>query len=152
MPERRQLTFGSLDEVISDVDRLLSGHITLGRWSLGQMCYHLARPIRFSVEGPSISSEPTPEQEEARRRFFAAGRFPEGLEAPAFLVPKPDLDDRLEADALREAIDLFVSTDGPFATHPILGPLTKDEWTRFHCMHCAHHLGFALPVEQAPMG
>jgi hypothetical protein len=23
--------------------------------------------------------------------------------------------------------------------------MTKDEWTRFHCMHCAHHLGFAVP-------
>ena len=22
--------------------------------------------------------------------------------------------------------------------------MTVDEWTRFHCIHCAHHLGFAV--------
>lgn len=36
-------------------------------------------------------------------------------------------------------------SDGPFVNHPVLGALTKDEWTQFHCMHCAHHLSFAVP-------
>ena len=33
----------------------------------------------------------------------------------------------------------------PPAPHPFFGPLTRAEWTRLHCIHCAHHLSFALP-------
>jgi hypothetical protein len=36
--------------------------------------------------------------------------------------------------------------DGSVLNHPgKISLLTKDEWTRFHCLHCAYHLGFALP-------
>jgi hypothetical protein len=152
MAERRQLVFASLDEVIPDVERLLAGHTTTGKWSLGQILYHLASALRLTVEGPPSSAEPTREQDISRRRFFRTDRFPEGRQAPAILEPNPSLDARTEADSLREAIDRFVSSTGPFAAHPILGPLSKDEWSRFHCMHFAHHLGFALRAGQAPTG
>ena len=49
------------------------------------------------------------------------------------LQPKADL----YAESLRDVIDRFVSSSGPLAALPILGPLTKDEWSRFHCMHSA---------------
>jgi hypothetical protein len=59
--------------------------------------------------------------------------------------PQPGLDPHTEAEALRGAIADYRSRIAPFPAHPRLGPLTGDEWTRFHCMHCAHHLGFAVP-------
>jgi hypothetical protein len=34
-----------------DVQRLLAGHRTVGRWSLAQICNHLAASITWSVEG-----------------------------------------------------------------------------------------------------
>jgi hypothetical protein len=77
-----------------------------------------------------------------RRRYVS----PDGLEAPIpALVPPPDRDARTEADALRAEIHRFLEADGPLPAHPRLGPMTREEWTRFHCMHCAHHLGFAVP-------
>jgi hypothetical protein len=147
MAERRQLDFVCLDDVVPEVERLVAGYVTVGRWTLGQICNHLASALCLTVDGPPSSAEPTREQVIARRRFFRSGRFPEGMEAPlAVLQPKTGLDAETEADALRGAIARFVSTTGPFPAHPILGPLSKDEWTRFHCLHCAHHLSFALPA------
>ena len=48
---RRSLTFASLDEVMPDVDRLLRGHTTVGNWSLGQICGHLAQGVDRTIGG-----------------------------------------------------------------------------------------------------
>jgi hypothetical protein len=50
-PGRRRLSFRRLDEVMPDVDRLLIGHRAVGRWTLGQICNHLAASFRHSVAG-----------------------------------------------------------------------------------------------------
>jgi hypothetical protein len=146
MAERRDLSFVSLDEVMPDVDRLLAGHVVDGRWSLAQICNHLATAIRLTLAAPPRPFEPTPETDVARRRFFQQGKFPEGMEVPIpALIPQPDLDARTEADALRKVIARFAAFTRPLPAHPRLGPLTREEWIRFHCMHCAHHLGFVVP-------
>jgi hypothetical protein len=133
--------------VLPEVERLLAGHTTAGRWTLGQICNHLATAIRLTLDVPARLTEQTREQDITRRRFFQQGRFPEGMEAPIpVLLPRSDLDARSEAEALRGAIDRLVSASGLLPAHPRLGPLTKEEWVRFHCMHCAHHLGFAEPT------
>jgi hypothetical protein len=147
MPARRTLAFAGLDDVLPEVERLLAGHTTGGRWTLGQICNHLATAIRLTLDVPVRPAEPTREQNIARRRFFRQGKFPEGMEAPIpVLLPRPDLDARKEADALQKAIARLVAAPGPLPGHPRLGPLTRDEWVRFHCMHCAHHLAFAVPT------
>jgi len=145
MANRRDLSFARLDEIMPEVDRLLTGHATVGQWSLGQMCHHLATAFRYSTMARSPLPEPTEQQAAIRDRFFAAGKFPDGRNAPPGLDPKPGLDDRAEADALRATIDNFASATGPCAAHPVLGPLSHEHWARFHCMHAAHHLGFAVP-------
>jgi hypothetical protein len=146
MAERRRLEFTSLHDVMPEVERLLAGHVTVGEWSLGQICHHLATAVRLTLDAPIRRRERTREQDTARREFFQADRFPDGMKAPlSALVPPPDRDARTEADALRAEIRRFVETDQTFPDHPRLGPMTKDEWVRFHCIHCAHHLGFAVP-------
>jgi hypothetical protein len=157
MAERRYLEFTSLDDVMPEVERLLAGHVTVGAWSLGQICHHLATAIRLTLDAPIRQRETTldapirqretaREQDVARRLFFRSVRFPDGMRAPlAALVPPPDRDSHTEADVLRAEIHRFVEADWQLPAHPRLGPMTKDEWTRFHCMHCAHHLGFATP-------
>jgi hypothetical protein len=61
------------------------------------------------------------------------------------LIPPPHVDLNIQREALQEAINLFFSSAGPFSGHPLLGPLSKEEWHQFHCVHSAHHLGFAVP-------
>ena len=150
MTRRSDLTFACLDDVMTDVERLMARHVTVGQWSLGQILNHLTTAIRLTLEGHRRSTEPTREQEVTRRYFFRSSKFPEGMEIPLpILNPQLDRDINIEAIALRETIARFVSFDGELPAHPRLGPLTKEQWSRFHCMHCAHHLSFAVPVRGA---
>ncbi len=147
MAKRREIRFTSLDAMLADVDRLLRGHETVGRWSLGQICNHLSTTIRLTSRGRASTEPLPPDSECLRARFFQDDRFPDGLEVPhPALSPRPDLDDHVEAETLRKAVARFESAPGPFPMHPILGPLDSTEWTRFHCIHAAHHLGFAVPL------
>jgi hypothetical protein len=149
MPERRTLTFDGLDDVMAEVDRLLAGHETVGRWTLGQILYHLATAVRLSLEA-SEDATAVVEPDRARtlrRLLFRAGRFPDGADPPlTILLPPDSCDSDVQAEALRDAIARFLRADEPFASHPVLGAMSKAEWTRFHAMHGAHHLGFAIPT------
>jgi len=140
------LDFASMDEIMPDVERLLQGHSTAGGWTLGQILYHLATSVRLTTLGRA-GAPAGQASEEFRRRFFGSRRFPEGLEAPhARLIPPADADVHVQKEALQEAIARYTSATGPFPGHPLLGALSKEEWSQFHCIHCAHHLGFAIPL------
>ncbi len=153
MEGRRPLTFASMDRIMPEVDRLLAGHRTLKKWSLGQICNHLNGAIRFSVEGPPVLA-PWPIRAIVgplmKRRVFGRGRMPEGVKLPEKYAPKPGLDARAEAEALRAAIGLFAAHTGPPTVHPLFGRLTAEEWRRFHCIHAAHHLGYVVPDPAEP--
>jgi hypothetical protein len=45
---------------------------------------------------------------------------------------------------LREAFSRLKATDQR-AEHVVFGPLTKEEWNRFHCRHAEMHLSFIIP-------
>ena len=65
---------------------------------------------------------------------------------PSIFAPTEVLGDREEARGLRDAIAHYrASATGPLAPHRVFGPLTKAEWDRLQCIHCAHHLSFAIP-------
>ena len=149
MPERRTLTLASLADVSPEVDRLLSGYEKAGGWSLGQICYHLTTALTLTVEGAPVRVSwllrrivgPI-----AKRHVFRVGRIPVGLRVPVGrLTPPAEADDRAEAEALRAAIRHFQGELGPFVPHPLFGPMSVDEWRRFHTIHCAHHLSFLVP-------
>jgi hypothetical protein len=145
---RRSLSFQRLDDVMPDVDRLLLGYTTVGRWTLGQICNHLGTQIRYSVEGYPAHAPWLVRKLIAplvRRRVFSSGQMRQGVKVPEVYMPKPGLDDRAEAEALRATIKLFLAAPGPLPEHAFFGPLSRDDYHRLHCIHCAHHLSFALP-------
>jgi len=150
VPERRTLDYDRIDAIMPDVDRLLAGHAMTGRWTLGENLDHLAKSITLGLRGrrpdaPEVA--PTPEQDAARRAFFEARGIPAGRELPSRLLePEPGADPHAAAESLRKAIGRLVAFEGAFPDHPILGPLTRDEWLQFHCIHCAHHLSHAVPA------
>jgi hypothetical protein len=69
---------------------------------------------------------------------------------PAGVATPPEMDQRFggtppadfEADhaALLRRLDQFASASGPWAPHPMFGPLTTDEWMRWGYLHTDHHL------------
>lgn len=152
MPERRELTFSSLDRVMPDVDLLLQGHRLAGNWSLGQICNHLASALQYSVEGFPMRV-PWPIRvtlgKILLRRDLRTGKISEGIKLPKKLLPKPGLDDRAEAEALRAAVRVYSATSDPLVDHPLFGRISRDVWDRLHCIHCAHHLSFLWPENHA---
>src|SRR5918993_253783 len=52
-PGRRTLRYESFDEVMTDVERLLEGHRTVGNWSLDRIYHHLAAVLRRHVDLPA---------------------------------------------------------------------------------------------------
>jgi len=147
-PARRELTFSALDQVMPEVDRLLVGYKAVGNWSLGQMCSHLTQAIAGSVEGfpgraPWLLRKTIGPM--IIRGILKQGKMREGVQLPEAFRPKPELDDRAEAEAFRAAVRLFASHQGPLAEHPLGVKLSHADWERLHCVHCAHHLSFAIP-------
>lgn len=148
-PDRRALQFASLDEILPDVHRLIGGHRTVGSWSLGQICDHLATVNRIFVDTPA---EPKPDpalrvSDEQKGQVFATGELPEGRPLPGKLIP-PELVDAAEgAERLRASLAYYqASPTGPVMDHRLFGSLSREEWDRVICIHCAHHLSFAVPT------
>ncbi len=105
---RRQLRFANLDQVVLDVETLLAGHRTLGRWSLAQICNHLSSSIIYNLDGFPGRHAPWLVQKTlgkaVLRIMLGTERILEGMRLPAAYHPVADLDVRREADGLRAAI------------------------------------------------
>ncbi len=146
-PDRRTLQYENIDAIMPDVDRLLQGHSTVGAWTLGQICEHLATVTRVVVDLPATTRHDPSLRvgDEKKRQIFETGQLPEGLPLASTLAPPDALPAAEGADKLRKALAYYQSSPGPVAEHRLFGPLTKDEWDRVICVHCAHHLSFAAP-------
>ena len=148
--KRRDLKFQSLSEVMPDVDRLLeNGYTAVGNWSLGQVCNHLATTFQGSVEGFGHKVSWPLRKLVAPfflRSLLKSRTMPEGIRIPKKVLPKPDLEPRAEAEALRAAIAFYQARAESLAEHPFFGKLSRADWTSIHEIHCSHHLSFILPA------
>ena len=128
-----------------------------GKWSIAQILEHLS----LTYSGTKIgfdrclqSGKPSATAAKARDRVRAfvvtrLGYMPSGLEAPAGTRPKgipsqevlTDIGNKISAmeQAIREC-EQRLGSNVKLVNHPILGPLTAEEWRRFHCVHGRHHL------------
>lgn len=149
MAERRKLRFEGLDEVANDLEGLVASHRTLGRWSLGQICHHVGMSIQWSMEGFPARGLPLIAQSTVgavmRRAMLTLQFIPRGMPAPKPFQPPVETETAAEVERLRRAIEAFKVYEGPFVRHPLLGQMTRAQWERFHCIHCAHHLSFVVP-------
>ncbi len=146
-PGRRSLRFEHLEEILTEVDRLRLGHTTLGRWTLSQICQHLAETMRLALSMPAtIEHDPSLRlSQETIERVFQTGELGEGLALPSVLkIPEP-MDEGRAAMILGEAITEYAKSAGPVGPHRYLGPLSKARWDHLQRIHCAHHLSFVIP-------
>jgi hypothetical protein len=151
---RRALAFDSLDAIGPEVDRLVAaaeaGRLQMvGSWSLAQIFWHLAAVARRVIDLPATTRHDPSllVPDDARAQVFATGQIREGMPAPEAIQPPADLTDlRAEASRFHDALAYFRNhPTGPLAPHRFFGHLTRDEWEKLQCIHCAHHLSFAVP-------
>lgn len=136
---------------------------TEGNWTAAQICFHLAGAFEASVQGISVQGSAavqTGTKKSLKRRLWQLGaswfvtrvRFPAGVPIPAAvrkeLEPPSDLQFREELSRLIAGIDRFQQFSGKLPSHPVLGPLSRASWGRFHLRHSEWHLGFLSIAEK----
>lgn len=148
MPERRQLHFNSLDDVLTEAEGLLKcGYQHAGNWSLGTMGDHLGRALIYSCEG-FPKTWPRPIQWVARRLVL---RRILGRKTFRWRVPAPISVNRKATDEegvafLSRGIEQFQEPGSLLFPHIVFGEFTREEWLQFHLWHCEHHFSFLIPA------
>lgn len=144
--QRRELRFESFDEVVDDVNSHATPDAqTLGNWSVGQICEHLAVAMERSIDGYGFQA-PWPIRLGGRllkRRILTkpmrAGFKLRG-KAREVLVPE-HADDAEARKRLLHAITRL-REEATREPHPVFGRLTRDEYDLLHLRHAELHLSF----------
>lgn len=153
-PERRKLTFATLDEMVADAENLLAkGYHKAGNWDLAQVCSHLTEWLRFPIDGfPKIPLVLRPVAwlmratvgKSMRAKIMTEG-FPAGGRTMPQTVFAAGGDETAAVAKLKETARRFQTYSGAIHPSPLFGAMTKDEALLLQLKHCAHHLGFLVP-------
>lgn len=143
----RNLSLNGLAAVAEECQRLLnSGYHRNGRWSLGQICYHLRLVQDKTIDGfpwwMSISYPIRPILRWLLLPRLLRGDSPRGLPTAPMFQPPGSVEDETEVAAYVASIDRFLDHTGPFQPHPGFGRLDRETLEAFHVAHAVHHLRF----------
>ena len=147
---RRTVDMANLSQVLGEARRLAGGHRTVGNWTLGQICRHLADTINASIDGFDLRRHRLKRMLCGKLMLRLTFRFgiPSGYAVDESLSPPAGADfDQALAD-LERAVARFNAHQGALHPHPLFGRLTRAMWDRMHRFHCAHHLSFAIPTDE----
>jgi len=126
------------------------------KWSVVEIVEHLTRAYSGTAKGfercleknAPLATSTTLKQRVQQFALINLGYFPEGRQAPKFILPTGELDLNAVIDAVRRDLarldDAAIKTkqalgSGKMLDHPILGALTVDQWLKFHVVHTEHH-------------
>ena len=128
-----------------------------GKWAAADVLEHLALTYggtakafeKRLAEGPQGGS-PTFKQRIGHLLVLELGVFPFKRKSPEMVAPKANLCGAEAFELLKKnlaAMDVAIAKyaeehgrAGRVANHPILGPLTYDQWPKFHLNHARHHM------------
>jgi len=127
-----------------------------GKWNSAQILEHLFltyqntnRAIAKCVDGDApIATTPTIKHRLKCMIVTGLGYFPEGAKAPERAMPRgmplEEIRGTIQAEIQKMAAGLDYcqhrfGAQTKIIDHPILGPLTANEWRKFHLVHARHH-------------
>lgn len=153
-PERRELSFQSLEEVLAEVERLITGNVeTTGHHDFGAILNHLA--LSHDVSSGQMAPPPAPFFMKLmtpllRWMVINAKPLKAGVKLPAqaesFFWPDKNFDVQEAFEEFKASIERY-KANGPLATHPFFGKMTKQQCDDLQCRHAALHLSFVHPTE-----
>jgi hypothetical protein len=151
MSARRTVRYATLSEVIHDAEQLVGNHHTVGQWSFGQICQHLAKTMNASIDGFGFTAPWWVRWVLAPmiKNSFLTKPMKPGFKLPqrgAALLP----DDTVTAeDGLRQlkAAVERLNHELPNAPHPAFGLLATEEAMQMHLRHCELHMSFIVAGE-----
>ena len=142
------------------IQRMAAGDIPSpveGKWSASEVLEHLSLTYSGTIKGLEKCMEaghPLARPIVLKQRLAillatGLGYLPSGRQAPATTRPKgmpleevaAEIGRQIETmDQVLAACESRYGTSVPLMDHPILGPLTGQQWRRFHWVHGKHHL------------
>lgn len=147
----RDLQMTDLRSTVREAENLLgSGYTKLGKWSLGQACFHLRVVLDCSIDGyPWYFTLFAPLRPIVRRTLLPrvlSGDSPRGIPTTPIYIPGNDLEDAAEVAAYGESVERFLNYPGSYHPHPGFGRLDRETFEKVYAGHAAHHLRFLLPA------
>ncbi len=146
---RRPLRFANWDEVIADAENLLqNGYTKLGRWSLGQVTFHLSEWLRYAMDGYPMKKLPWLLRVTLGRWMFnkilKSRKYGErGMTARQSIGPET-LDDAQGVQTLKQVVERWKTFRGVCQTSPLFGKIGREEFNELHLIHAEHHLSFLV--------
>ena len=128
-----------------------------GKWSTAQVLEHLSKTYTGTVRGfekalavnRSLATRATPWQHFARTTVVGIGYFPKGRKSPEVVVPSGTWSGTQALQTIRAELarmcEAHAQVEQKFAgvavvDHPVMGPLTPEQWPKFHYVHAKHHM------------
>ena len=163
---------GELGAVLRDLDSQQTQERTSGRpsaWTVQQIVEHLRltyaatdRAMRERIaKGSPTKTNPSPAQWMGQMAVTRFGYFPKGRMAPSGVTPTQMMEplsgedlrslvarDLEHMDAVLAEAELMLGR-GRSVSHIILGPMSIDQWRRFHLEHGRHHVKQITAITKA---
>ncbi len=128
-----------------------------GKWSVAEILEHLNLTYIGTIKnlsrslkaGRALGDLPTMKQRVVNTLVLDFGYFPSGRESPESAKPKGLTPENIFAemksgiaalDDMMEKCETQFGTRAFVADHPVLGPLTLQQWRKFHWVHGKHHV------------
>ena len=152
---RRTLRFASIDDALSEAERLVAadreGRLDrAGNWKLGQALGHLATWANFAFDGyPPEVRAPLPVR--MILRLMRGTILKKGMMAGVRVGELPGGTVGLEPMEPEEGLRRFraalerLRASAPTIPNPVFGPLTHEQWIQLNLRHAELHLGFQCP-------
>ncbi len=150
--KRRKLWFHSIDELLSELDRIeaaeRNGKLkTQGNWTAGQILAHVSAWIEYSWDGYPIGPPPFFIKWLLKRmghRYLRKG-MPAGVKIPGIAGGTKGQDPMPTIDAiarLRKALGRLKSGEAPLHDSPAFGPMSYEDRIQLNLRHAELHLSF----------
>jgi hypothetical protein len=145
-----------LEEAMASADGSVIAHAPPGKWSATQIAEHLFLTYKQTNRGIARCLEQgAPQATRGTLKDWAAtllvvkfGYLPIGRKAPERAMPRGMLQEDVQrglgaelekmSSGLNDCERRFGSRT-KIMNHPFLGPLTAEEWRKFHWVHGRHH-------------
>lgn len=151
MSARRTVHYATLSEVVQDAEHLIGNHHTVGNWSFGQICQHLAKAMTASIDGFGFQApwfvrwliSPMMKNSSLIKPMKPGFKLPKNATS---LLPDDSVTAEEGLRQLKAGIERL-SHESPTAPHPVFGRMAGEEVMQIHLRHCEMHMSFIVPGE-----
>lgn len=138
-----------------------------GKWCGAEILEHLALAFELTSKGcekalaagKNLGGEPSMKERLIHMIVLDLKHIPGGRKAPERTTPKGQMGGLEAVERIRRGLVTMdqklaecrekLGTSGRVLDHPVLGPLTNEQWCTFHYVHTKHHMKQVRALREA---